>query len=376
MDYPREMSWFSTSKIRDIWKKISSLKFSLSPSIIGIDIGSKSIKALQVEERKEEVYLKSLGVAYFSKGLKRDLDEDEQSANEIRDLIEELLSNLSPTTKKVALSVRGKNVIVKRVSVPIMPEDEMSSFIKAEISNFLPFESSLDVNLDFYIIGENPQKKDEVEILLAAARKRVINSFTMLLEDIGFEVVLLDVASLALANTFEFFSEKNLSCVICDFGASSVEFVALKDGVPLFVREITYGASRISDSLQKELSIGEREAEALLRGKKIGDIDYEKVDEIINSGCERICNEVARSSGFLSTNYPDVSVEKIFACGGYCDIYRLKNMIEERLELPFEIMDPLKKVKFNKDLIDPEYVMKVSPLMGVALGLSLRGATL
>ena len=147
--------------------------------LVGLDIGSQSIKIAEIEHGKSGRILKNLGIVEISP----DLMEDEaiKDIQGVVDLIKKLFKQLKIKEKKVAFSVGGYSIIVKRINVQTMTEEKLLETIHYEAEQYIPFDIN-DVNLDFQILGEHENNKNQMNVLLVAAKKDLIDQYIDLVE--------------------------------------------------------------------------------------------------------------------------------------------------------------------------------------------------
>jgi len=172
-------------------------------------------------------------------------------ANRVSEAIKELLTVQKVKTKEVTLSVSGSSVIIKRVSIADMTDEELAESIKWEAEQYIPFSID-DVNVDFQKLGPGATE-GQADILLVAVKKDKINDYVNLVKDAGLEPVVVDVDAFALANMHElnYETETGITALL-NIGASVMNINILRDGVSIFTRDITVGGNRYTEALQRD----------------------------------------------------------------------------------------------------------------------------
>jgi type IV pilus assembly protein PilM len=337
--------------------------------LLGLDIGSNSIKAVEFDWKKTPK-LKNYGkIALPPEAI---VDGALMDSASIVDSIRSLVEGLKIKTKNVAVSVSGHSVYTKAITVPVTPEDQLEQTIIWEAGRQIPFDIE-DVKLDYQILDE-PAKADQMSVLLVAAKKEMIDDYKAVIEEAGLFPAIVDVDVFAIENAFNLNYESTLEEVIAlvNIGASVMNINILKGGISAFTRDVSMGGRQITEEIQKRLKMTYEEAEAIkIREKDAGSQNAE-IEQIIQSMVEPLAQEVRRSWDFFQATSAGEDVKKIYLSGGCAKIQMLPSMIEEKMDTPVEVFNPFTKVDFNPDVFDPEYLKQVAPLAAVAVGLALR----
>ncbi|MBW1720502.1 MAG: type IV pilus assembly protein PilM [Deltaproteobacteria bacterium] len=347
--------------------------------LIGLDIGSHSIKLVEIDHTKKGMVLKNFGVI--------GLPEDAISEGTIKEMeivassIKTLYKNLKIKNKNVATSISGYSVIVKRISIPKREETELESTIQDEAEQYIPFDIN-DVNLDYDILSvseESPEDKEEgekgdlMDIMLVAAKKDIVDDYVGLLHLAGLNPAVLDVDAFSLQNAFEASYEDITGCyAIVNVGAEELGINAIKDGISLFTRDSSYGGFQINQAIMEKFDVTYEEAERIKLGEQREDLDLEALEEIFTSVTAEWVSEIKRALDFLSTTYPDESIEKIFLCGGSCRLPGFRKYLAIETEIPVEEFNPFVNLSIKEKNFDPKYLTYVAPQAAVAVGLALR----
>src|SRR4030042_776375 len=231
--------------------------------LVGLDIGSHSIKLVEIDDAKKGLVLKNFGVIGLSK--------DAIVEGSIKDVgvaasaIKALFKNLNVKNKNVAISISGFSVIVKKISVSRREESELEASIHEEAEQYIPFDIS-DVNLDYEVLtspdeeeatgekaegeeGEAAKKESDImDVMLVAAKKDIIEDYQRLIQVAGVNPRVMDVEAFAIQNAYEIISGNTSGCyAIINVGAEELGINTIKDGVSIFTRDSSYGGSQITD---------------------------------------------------------------------------------------------------------------------------------
>ncbi|MHB8765534.1 MAG: type IV pilus assembly protein PilM [Deferrisomatales bacterium] len=339
--------------------------------LVGLDIGSHSIKIVELSRHKNGYELKNFGVAHLPP--EAIVDGVIMDSAVVVESIRSLVGNLGLKNKSVATSVSGHSLIVKKIQLPLMSEAELGEQIQWEAEQYIPFEID-EVNVDFQILGALPDEEGQMEVLLVAVKKDIINDYTAVIAEAGLTAQVVDVDAFALENAFEIAYPTHLdkTVVLVDVGAGIMNINVLKNGVSTFTRDVTVGGSNFTEELQKELGVGYEEAEILKLGGHSEHAGPAEVLDVLRLTAENLVLEVQRSLDFFSATSAEEELHRIFLAGGSCRIPGLAMAIEERLGVPVEILNPFRGIQASAKLFDPDYLEAMGPVAAVAAGLALR----
>jgi type IV pilus assembly protein PilM len=352
--------------------------------LVGLDIGSHSIKLVEIDDSKKGMILKNFGIISLPNDaiVEGNIKEMEIAASAIKTLFK----LLNVKNKNVAISISGFSVIVKKITISKRDESELEASIHEEAEQYIPFDIS-DVNLDYEILaspkkeaGEEEEESEAekepefMDVMLVAAKKDIIEDYESLVHLAGLTPVVMDVDAFALQNAFEVSSEDTSgSYAIINVGATELGINAVKNGTSMFTRDSSYGGSQITEAIMTRLNLSFEEAEKLkLGGAKIDDKVKGEVEEIFTTMVSGWVQEIKRALDFLSTTYPDETIEKILVSGGAYRIPGFLKYLEMETELPIEELNPFAALQINEKIFDPRYLSYIAPQAGVAVGLALR----
>ena len=239
--------------------------FQQKKDVIGIDIGSSSIKMVHLREAKGSFQLANLGLAILPP--EAIVDNAIMDSSVIVDIIKGLVESHGIKTKNVAASVSGHSVIIRKIQLPIMTEEEMEASIQWEAEQYIPFEIS-EVNLDFQILGPDANDASLMNVILVAAKKDFVNDYVALFKECGLNPQIMDIDCFAVENVYEInhgTSEDEVVALI-DMGASSMNVNVLRGGMSVFTRDIQVGGNTYNEEIQKRLGLNNEDAETVKLG--------------------------------------------------------------------------------------------------------------
>jgi len=231
-------------------------------AVVGLDIGSSSVKSVELRETKQGYELVSFGLEPLAQDTV--VDGAIMDAPLVAGAISSVFDTQKIKTKNVATSVSGHSVIVKRVTLPSMSSEELFDRIQSEASQHIPFDIA-DVNLDYQLLESVDSQMD---VLLVAVKKDKILNHTNVLAQAGKNPTVVDIDAFALQNCYEvnYDPDPGQTIALLNIGASVMNINIVRAGIPLFTRDVSVGGNQYTDALQKELDLSFEDAEKLKMG--------------------------------------------------------------------------------------------------------------
>jgi type IV pilus assembly protein PilM len=339
----------------------------------GLDIGSSSIKLVELEGKIGNLGLVSLG--YESLPDTAIVEGQIMELNTVAEAIQNVFQAHGVTTNQVITGVSGYSVIVKTINLqPISPEELEESIVWQAEEN-LGFRSS-DVNFDYHVTEST---QEHTKVLVAACKKERIELLKQALRFAGKQPSVIDVDTFALQNCYEVNYQPSASDVVAllNIGASTTNVNIVEGTNSLFIRDITMGGNQFTDALQKGLGIGFQQAEAIKRGMKEAaqGFDQETISDLLQAPMEYLSLEIQRTFDFFKANSEgsNVQVRKILISGGGSKLAGFPEYLSSVMGVPVEVLDPFRQIKIDPRKFDPDYLSEVMPEMALAVGLALRG---
>ena len=344
-----------------------------SKSIVGLDIGSSCVKAVEVIPRGDGFDLVHLGIA----PIPHDAIVDGAFLNSgaIVEAIREAVAKSGTKARHAAAAVSGHSVIVKKISVPAMTVAELEESIRWEAEQYIPFDVN-EVNLDFEVIQHGDAERP-MEVLLVAAKRDLIDDYVNLISEAGLSPAVIDVAGFAVENAFETNFEPAPEDVVAvvNIGAQVTNINVVAGGVPAFTRDVSTGGNQYTAEIQRALSISFDEAERIKIGepsaRESQDVVPQEVEQAMRAVTNNLVAEIARSLDFFSATAADTRIQRVVLSGGSARVPGIDTVFRERTGLEVEILNPLHKM-MPSSRFDPEYLAQVGPSLGVGIGLALR----
>ena len=344
----------------------------MAKTCVGLDIGSSSVKVVQARSSKKGVELLAFGMEPLPPQTIVDGTIMNQSA--VVEAIKAVYSRLKLRQKEVAIAIAGHSVIIKKIGVPPMSNDELAEQIPWEAEHHIPFAKD-DVEIDYHVVNEQ-NAGGQMEILLVAAKKEVVHDYVAVAREASLVPQVVDVAAFAVQNAFEvnYTTAPGETVVLINIGATISNINIVRDNTSLFTRDVTIGGNAFTEEIQKQLNVAHDEAEAYKVGGSIDEhgVVPQEVERIMDSVAEVMAGEFQRSLDFFLATSSDANVTKLYLAGGSAKVGSLTRAIEKRSRLPVEILDAWKRVNAEPRL-DQAFLRAHAPEALVGLGLALRG---
>ncbi len=337
--------------------------------VIGLDIGSRTIKVAEIGETKAGGSLKKFGMIDITPGLIEDGAVKNHEA--VVDAIKQLWKTFKIKEQNVAISLGGYSIIVKTISVQSMAEDQLQETIHFEAEQYIPFDIS-DVNLDFQILGESDSNPNQMNVLLVAAKKEMVNDYVNLVQMAGLAPCIVDVDAFALQNIYELNYELEDDCVaLIDIGANKSTLNIIKGGNSMLMRDVSMGCQQINSKIVTLVGCSIEEAEQLYHSEQKEKISTKDIVDIINGVSEEWSGEIRRALDFFYSTYPGDSIRKIVLSGGGANLKQFAQQLTQEASVEVEVINPFKNFSLDGGF-DPSYLERVAPQASICMGLAMR----
>ena len=344
--------------------------FKKKNHLVGLDIGSRTIKAGEISETKKGYRLDNFGTIDIAPGLIEEGTIKDPGA--VADSIRQLWKNENIRELNVALSIGGYSVIVKPISMDMMSEEQIHESIHFEAEQYVPFDIN-DVNLDYHVLGESLSNPNKIDVILVAAKKELVNDFIDLVQMAGLNPCIIDHELFALQNIFEMnYETGEESVALIDIGASKTYLNILKGNTSLLTRDFSLGCSQIDEKIISLVDCSYEEAEAIKRGGPSDSISTADLREIISTVVHDWTTEINRNLEYFYSAFPEDQIAKIFLSGGGAHVKEIHHMLSHETGAAVETLNSYANLTVNSERIDAAYLETIAPQATICLGLALR----
>lgn len=344
--------------------------FFSTKKLLGLDIGSSSIKIAEVDVSRSEVTLNSFSIIPTppnSVGT-----GDLVDVGSLKMAIQALVSEIRSGRKNVCTGMWGTAVIVKKITIPQMDKKVIKNQLRFEAEQYIPFDIS-NVSLAYHVLPIS-QSPDTMDVILVAAQNELVAQYVQVIQTAGLKPGIIDVSGFALANVFEvnYGRFRHEIIGVLNFGANITNFVVVQAGEVVFCRDIPVGGLTYTTEISKALGVTIQEAEGLkVSSSSKRDIPAE-VHSIMASSNDLISEEIRNTLEFLSASTNGVVPNRCFYTGGSAQNSGMIQALVQATGIAFEEMNPFQKIKVNSSKISPSFIQQIMPYSSIAMGLGLR----
>jgi type IV pilus assembly protein PilM len=331
--------------------------FGRKKSTVGLDIGSSSIKVAEIVQDRSGDRLVNYGISEpLSEAI---VDGEIMDRQMVHEAITNLIESRQIKNRNVVTAVSGRAVIVKKILMDRLSEEDAKEAIQWEAEQHVPYDIN-DVSLDFQIINPNVDEK-KMQVLLVAAKKDMIANHASII----------DVDSFAIQNAIEanYDLRSDETVALINIGAEITNLNIVRNQTPHFTKDLSVGANSFVEGIQRKYNVSQAEALSALRGRGEGSID---VASIVQATCEDLSVQIDRAVAYLRSAGDADRVDRILISGGSARVPGLAEFLNSRHQVPVEIVNPLQRLLVDPGLFDGDSPDGVGPVLTVAIGLALR----
>lgn len=344
--------------------------FGKKDHLVGLDIGSSVVKVAEVAVSSAGRSLLKFGTLDMPVGAI--VEEGIKDPEAVAATIKELFSLYNIKEDHVAISIGGYSVIVKKINVQSMTEEQLQEVIAVEAEQYIPFDIN-NVNLDFQILGDNDQNPNQIDVMLVAAKKETVNDYLNVIEIAGLTPVVIDVDAFALQNIYEVNYETEENCVaLIDIGANKTSLNILKGNKSVFMRDVSFGCNQINHHIATKINCSIEEAEELKLSDKQERISSDELNGIISSVVSDWTTEIRRALDFFYSTYSNDQLKCIYLSGGGSNIPEFRQMLASQTSSELEIINPFASFTIKDDRLDSAYLKKMAPQAAICMGIAIR----
>ena len=346
--------------------------FTRSKGVVGLDIGSSTVKLVELKERKSGEYqLQRLGMETLSP--EAIVDGSIMDSALVVDAIQKLNRETGTKNALYATSLSGHSVIIKKIQVPAMDDEELAESLQWEAEQYIPFDIN-DVRLDYVVLDGEGAGPGEMEVLLVAVKRDKVNDYVSVITQSGRTASLVDVDAFAVQNAYEanYDVPDNRVVALINMGASVTNINILARGSTVFWRDLSFGGNQFTEALQREFSLSFDQAETLKRGEPVDRYTPEEARAVLDAVSAEMAGEVEKTFEFFGATSSEGPVDELVLSGGCSLTPNLQQVLQDRFGVPTELMNPLRNIDYRGSGFDEGWLLSVAPMLSVAVGLAIR----
>lgn len=339
-------------------------------NFFGLDIGSSSLKAVELKKDNRGKVLQIFAVAPLSSGASF-LTDAEIDLKPISTALRDFISAYPFSSNKAVVALPESQIFTRVITLPKISEKELANSIKWEAQQYIPVPLT-DVSLDYQVIQGLEEVSEQMDVLLIAAPKALVQKYLKILKDAGIDPVGIETETMAVTRSLIGDDPSTPSTMIVNIGAMTTDLSVVSRRAIRFTRSISTGGNAMARSISQSLGFDLNQAEEYKRTYGLDQTQLEgKVMQAIKPIFDVVVDEVKRSAAFYVTHNKGDKIKRVVLCGGTASVPGIIVYMAASLDLEVQLGDPWQKVyvpaKFShKELED------VSSSFAVAAGLALK----
>ncbi len=345
--------------------------FAKEKPLVGLDLGTNTIKVVELSKSSKGVYLQTAGMATIPPGAIT--TDGVKSPELVLHVIQKLFEENKIKNKNVAIAASGTAVSIKRLFYPKFSVDELAEIISWEAEQYLP-STIKDPIIDFQVIP-GATATDKLEVLLVAVEKERVQQLVDLATQAGLKTAVVDVTTFALENQYRlnYEPETGKNIAIVDIGANTTNVSMLRNGYTIFSHAVSIGGAHYNRAIKKEFNLPEEEIEIIKQGKNVKGIGIQQIQPIIVDLSYKIVEEIKKVFSYFTAVFGnETDVSQIILSGGGALLKGFPRFFAKTMSIPVELNNPLKEIVLDKRALMSADFAAIAPVISVGIGLALR----
>ena len=342
-------------------------------SLIGIDVSSSACKVLELSKADDHIRVERYAVEPLPQNsvVEHAITEVEQVAQ----AVERAVKRSGTRCRHAAVAVAGAHVITKTIKMPANLSDaEMQTQIEMEADHYIPYPLD-EVNMDYQVLGASEDNADEMEVLMAACRKEIVDDYVAVIQGPGLTPAVVDIETYAMENAYSLIAEHmpgggmEKTVAILDIGATTTNINVIHNNHSVYSRDHTFGGRQLTEEIQRRYGLSYEEAGL---AKKQGGLPDNYQTDVLRPFMEAMCQETMRALQFFYSSSPFNSVDQLLLAGGCAQIPGIDEMVAARIGVPAMVANPFASMSLASR-IKPQMLASDAPSLMISCGLAMRG---
>lgn len=347
--------------------------------LVGLDIGSSAVKVCELKVtgsgNNQKFRLQKLGMAPIPHD--SIVDGDIMDSNAVASAIRQVLAEQKIKARDVAISVSGQQVMVKKVTFPLMSPAELAESVRWEAESFFPAGQGLDsYALDYAVIDERPAEGN-MDVVLVACRKDKLESYCSCVAQAGAKPMVVDVDVFALQNLHEvvgFTAARDEVIALVNIGASFTNLCMMLGNRALFWRDMNWGGNRYTDKVMEDWGVSREAADLLKQGEAAEGRTADEIEPSLSAISDSFADELGRTIDFFRSSFKVDRLDRVLLAGGSARVTHLVDILGERLRVSVDVLNPFQQIELDERSVDPATARRIGSAAAIAVGLALRQA--
>lgn len=343
-----------------------------TPSVLGIDVSSSACKVLELSRADDHCRVERYAVEPLPQNsvVEHAITEVEQVAQ----AVERAVKRSGSRCKHAAVAVAGAHVITKTIKMPAsMNESDLQTQIEMEADHYIPYPLD-EVNMDYQVIGATEDNPEEMEVLMAACRKEIVDDYVAVIQAHGLTPAVVDIETYAMENAYSLIAQHmpgggmEKTVAILDVGATTTNINVIHNNRSVYSRDHTFGGRQLTEEIQRRYGLSYEEAGL---AKKQGGLPDNYQTDVLRPFMEAMCQEAMRALQFFYSSSPFNNVDQVLLAGGCAQIPGIDEMVAARIGVPAMVANPFASMSLASR-IKPEMLANDAPSLMISCGLALR----
>ena len=343
-----------------------------TPSVLGIDVSSSACKVLELSRADDHCRVERYAVEPLPQNsvVEHAITEVEQVAQ----AVERAVKRSGSRCKHAAVAVAGAHVITKTIKMPAsMNESDLQTQIEMEADHYIPYPLD-EVNMDYQVIGAMEDNPEEMEVLMAACRKEIVDDYVAVIQAHGLTPAVVDIETYAMENAYSLIAQHmpgggmEKTVAILDVGATTTNINVIHNNRSVYSRDHTFGGRQLTEEIQRRYGLSYEEAGL---AKKQGGLPDNYQTDVLRPFMEAMCQEAMRALQFFYSSSPFNNVDQVLLAGGCAQIPGIDEMVSARIGVPAMVANPFASMSLASR-IKPEMLANDAPSLMISCGLALR----
>jgi len=340
--------------------------------VIGLDIGSTSVRLLQLSSHGSGFRIDHFAIEPLGEGVV--VDKAVQDVEAISNAISRAIKASGTRAKSCAIAVSGSAVFTKTISLPSnLAEADIESQVQIEANQYIPYPLN-EVSLDFEVLGPSARNADLIDILLAASKSENVESRQDAIDAAGLKAKVVDVEAFAIANAFELIRKRDgvsrtEAVGVFDIGFDLTTLLVIKGGQVIYTRDHPFGGHQLLEETQRRYDMTPEQAAFFERNEQAPD-DFE--EEVLEPFQLNVVHQISRALQFYASSNEYSNISTIYLSGGTASLRGLAPMVQRELGMTTRTADPVTGMEIAQNVAVTALKRNANNLM-IAMGLALRG---
>lgn len=335
--------------------------------MVGLDIGTKTIKIVELERDGNSFSLSASGIVGFSGNSVEKITDDKEMAS-IAQIIKKLHTETGASSRDVVFSIPEQDAFTRTITFPLLTDAEIASAVKWEIEQYIPIPAAEAISQHIILERNEKTSPPSVLVLLVAAPRVLVEKYTKLVQLSGLNPVAVETELIAITRVL---APVDKTALLIDLGANSTDIAIAKNSLLCFSRSIPLGGEAFTRAVSQGLGVNVTQAEEYKKTYGLTSSQLEgKVKGALDPVLRLVVDEIKKAISFYQSEQKGEAPTAIEISGGTSGMPQIITSLTELLGIEVSVANPFGRIK-----MDPETAKKLAPyapLYAIATGLAMR----